>query len=514
MNRQPDFSARSKLQSIEALASITRQAQTAGKKVVLAHGVFDLLHMGHVRHFEGARREGDLLIVTLTADKFVNKGPGRPIFTQEMRAEMLGAIEYIDFVGINYESNAKTVITTIQPNVYVKGSDYENPDDDITGQIGLEREVTEQHGGKLVLTKEITFSSSSLINNYLDIYDHSLRDYLKGLRETDAAREITTLVESVKDYRVLLVGDAIVDEYQYVAPMGKSAKENIIATRFQDKEMFAGGIFAAANHVASICAEVEIITCIGDDGLEDFIRKNLRKNVKLTPVQKRGSPTTRKCRFVEPNYVRKLFEVYTIDDTPLHGALEDSVVDLVKKRAPSADVVIAADFGHGLITPRTIDTLSERARFLAVNTQTNSANIGYNLVSRYAKADYVCIDAPEAQLATKDPFSNVETLISEALPELISCDQFIVTHGREGCVTFSKGGQPVRIPAFTKTVVDTVGAGDAFLSITSPLAAAGGSMQLIGFIGNAAGAMKVGIVGHRTFIEKVPLMRYISTLLK
>ena len=507
-------SVRDKVRALDELAEIARTAQAAGKTVVLAHGVFDLVHMGHVRHLEAARREGDVLIVTITADKFVNKGPGRPIFNQAMRAEMLAAIGYVNWVGINHAQSAGNVLDSVRPDVYVKGSDYENPEDDITGQIALEREAVEQHGGRLVLTKDITFSSSSLINNYLDVYDHPLRDYLQQLRETDAVRQISNLIESVKDYKVLLVGDAIIDEYQYVAPMGKAAKENIIATRFQEREVFAGGIFAAANHVASLCAEVEIITCIGDDGIEDFVKSRLRDNVKLTAIVRPNSPTTRKCRFVEPSYMRKLFEVYSIDDTPLNGALEDSVVELIATRARAADLVIAADFGHGLITPRAIDTLNEEARFLAVNTQTNSANIGYNLVSRYGRAHYVCIDAPEAQLATKDRFSDIEHVISEKLPELISCENFVVTHGREGCVAYKKGGLPVRIPAFTKTVVDTVGAGDAFLSITSPLAAAGGSMELVGFVGNAAGAMKVGIVGHRSFIEKVPLMKYITTLLK
>jgi rfaE bifunctional protein nucleotidyltransferase chain/domain len=506
--------AREKIRSLDQLSEIACEAQNAGKSVVLAHGVFDLVHMGHVRHLEGARREGDILIVTLTADKFVNKGPGRPIFSEDMRAEMLAAIGYVDWVGINHEPSAENVLNAIRPDVYIKGSDYENPEDDISGKISKELETVEKHGGRLVLTKDITFSSSSLINSYLDVYDRPLRDYLEGLRETDAIHEITKLVESVKDYKVLLVGDAIIDEYQYVAPMGKAAKENIIATRFQDREIFAGGIFAAANHVASLCTEVEIITCIGDDDTEDFIRTQLRDNVKLTPVRRQGTPTTRKCRFVEPSYMRKLFEVYTIDDTPLDGDLENQVNDLVAERAGTANLVIAADFGHGLITPRVIDTLNEEAKFLAVNTQTNSANIGYNLISRYARADYVCIDAPEAQLAVKDRFSDIEHVISEKLPNLISCDKFVVTHGREGCVTYRKGNSTVRIPAFTKTVVDTVGAGDAFLSITSPLAAAGGPMRLVGFVGNAAGAMKVGIVGHRAFIEKVPLMKYITTLLK
>src|SRR5580693_6393464 len=119
--------ARDKVKTIEELGEIAASARTAGRAVVLAHGVFDLVHMGHVRHLEAAHREGDILIVTVTADAFVNKGPGRPIFPEMMRAEMLGALEYVDWVGVNHSPSAENVLEIVKPDVYVKGSDYENP---------------------------------------------------------------------------------------------------------------------------------------------------------------------------------------------------------------------------------------------------------------------------------------------------------------------------------------------------------------------------------------------------
>ncbi len=504
-----------KIQSIEELAKRTRDAQDAGKTVVLCHGVFDLVHMGHIRHFDIARKEGDLLIVTTTADAFVNKGPGRPIFTDQLRAEMLAALQMVDWVGINYGPTAEYVLDTIRPDVYVKGSDYENPEEDVTGMILRERDVVEKHGGKVVFTRDINFSSSELINKYLGVYDAPLQNYLDRLRGTDTAQKIEDLIEKVRDFKVLIVGDAIIDEYLYVEAMGKSAKESMIATRYQNSELFAGGVFAAANHVASLCAEVEIITTLGNlDSHEKFIRRNLKPNVKLTPVHRDGIPTTKKSRIVERGYNRKLFEIYYFDDTPAQPEIQQVIDDLIAERAPAFDLVIVTDFGHGLITSSTIEALQYGARFLAVNTQTNSANIGYNLITRYSKADYICIDAPEAQLATSDRRSNVETLVSQIIPKRVQCPRITVTHGKMGCVAYQAKKPPVRVPAFTKTVVDTVGAGDAFLAITSPLAAAGGDYEHIGFVGNAAGAIKVGTLGHRAPIEKVPLMRFITTLLK
>ena len=105
-DKSPVREARTKVKPLDEIAAIAEAARGNGFKVVLAHGVFDLVHMGHVRHLEAARREGDLLIVTTTADHLVNKGPGRPIFSQNLRAEMLAALEYVDWVGISEAPSA------------------------------------------------------------------------------------------------------------------------------------------------------------------------------------------------------------------------------------------------------------------------------------------------------------------------------------------------------------------------------------------------------------------------
>jgi rfaE bifunctional protein nucleotidyltransferase chain/domain len=130
-----------------------------GKTVALAHGVFDLLHLGHVRHIEAAAREGDILILTITADRFVNKGPGRPVFTEQLRAEMLAALEFVDWVAINPHPSAEDMLRAVAPDVYVKGSEYASATDDVTGKIIAEREAVEAGGGRVVFTDDVTFSS-------------------------------------------------------------------------------------------------------------------------------------------------------------------------------------------------------------------------------------------------------------------------------------------------------------------------------------------------------------------
>src|SRR5262249_29169789 len=155
-------------------------------------------------------------------------------------------------------------------------------------------------------------------------------------------------------------------------------------------------------------------------------------------------------------------------------------IKVISKLAPSADVVIVHDFGHGLLTTSARKTLIEHSRFLAVNTQSNSANLGYNLISKYHKADYICVDEPQAHLAVGDKTMDLPRIVSEALPNKVTCQRIIVTQGRHGCITFDQGAGVCRIPAFTETAFDTMGAGDAFLAITAPLVACGTPIELVG----------------------------------
>ncbi len=151
----------------------------------------------------------------------------------------------------------------------------------------------------------------------------------------------------------------------------------------------------------------------GKDYPEEFIRAHVRPNVTLTPIRIQGRPTTRKLRYVELGYLHKLFEVYTMDDTPLDEAERKEIDRITAERVRGGDVVIVTDFGHGMIAPSTIDALIANSKFLAVNAQSNSGNHGYNLITKYPRADYICIDAPEARLAATDKFNDIASVIED-----------------------------------------------------------------------------------------------------
>lgn len=504
----------SKIKKLSDIAHAADRYRKDGKRIALAHGVFDLLHMGHVRHLEEARSHGDLLIVSITPDRFVNKGPGRPVFGEEIRAEMLAALACVDWVIINEAPTAEALISDIKPDAYVKGPDYAHAADDVTGKIAAEQTQVEMHGGQIIFTEDITFSSSTLINRYFNPFDTKARIFIDEMREEKQEKPLLDLLDRAADLRVLVVGEAIMDEYRYVQPMNKTPKENLVATLYQSAEVFAGGAVATANHAAALCKNVELLTIIGDDAHGVSLQKRVKPNVRLNAITRPNAPTVSKVRYIDSGEMRKMFEVYYMEDRPLAEEQRAKIDDFIREHGSNYDLIIVNDFGHGMITESTVETLVQSARFLAVNTQTNSGNFGFNLISKFPRADYVCIDTPEARLATQNKTGSIENLLKNQLSSMLPGCKIIVTQGKDGCLAFT-GDEPLRqIPAVADKIIDTVGAGDAFLAITAPLVAAGGDMRQVGFIGNIAGALKVGIVGHRHSLDKVSMIKAVVAMLK
>ena len=148
-----------KIQGLNTLAKIAADLKGKGKRIVQCHGVFDLIHLGHIRHFSLAKKEGDVLIVTVTKDKYVKRGPGRPIFNENLRAETLASLAMTDYVSIIDSPTATESIKLLKPDIYAKGNDYKEKEKDITGKIYEEEEAIKSVGGRLIFTDDITFSS-------------------------------------------------------------------------------------------------------------------------------------------------------------------------------------------------------------------------------------------------------------------------------------------------------------------------------------------------------------------
>jgi rfaE bifunctional protein nucleotidyltransferase chain/domain len=154
-----------KILALEEIVARVEHLKAGGRKVVHCHGCFDLMHPGHIKYFQAAKKMGDCLVVTITPDIFVDKGPGRPVFNQTLRAESIAALECVDFVGVNKWPTAEETLRLLKPTYYVKGQEFEKLEDH-TGKIQREFEVLRQIGGEMRFTHEIVFSSTELLTKY------------------------------------------------------------------------------------------------------------------------------------------------------------------------------------------------------------------------------------------------------------------------------------------------------------------------------------------------------------
>jgi len=510
------MSATTKILSFEQAVERVRKLRQAGstpKQVVHCHGVFDLLHIGHIRHLESAKKMGDLLVVTVTPDRFVNKGPGRPAFGEHLRAEVLAALDCVDLVAINEWPTAVETIEALRPDVYVKGQEYAEADNDVTGGIRKERQAVEKNGGRLAFTYDLTSSSSSLLNQFAPVLSEEAREYVTALRKRYGADQILSYLDRMRDLRVLVVGETIVDEYQYCDSIGKSSKAAALVAKASTQERFAGGILAVANHVASLCGEVTVVSQLGTrDSHEDFVRSQLNQRVKPIFLYRTDSPTIVKRRFVESYFFTPMFELYEINDDSLDPADDAELCKILSDEVPRYDLVIVVDYGHSMLSRGAIDVLCGRSKFLAMNAQANAGNRGYHRISKYRRADYICAAEHEMLLEAQDWRGDLRPVVSD-VAERLACPNVFVTLGKRGALSYTRNKGFSEVPSLATKVVDRVGAGDAFLSLTAPCVALGAPMDVVGFVGNVAGAEAVATVGHRRYLERERLAKHIQVLL-
>ncbi len=505
---------KNKILTLSELVKKRHILKQEGKKVVQSHGVFDLVHPGIIKHLNQARSQGEVLIVTVIKDKDVRRGPGRPIFPESFRAESVASLGQVDFVCIVDDETPFECLQVIKPDIFAKGQAYKERDRQIHQEIFTEEKEFSLGKEKLYETDGFHFSSTGFLNQFLNIYPDDTKAFLKEFAQQYPFGVITEKLNELSALKVLVIGDGIIDEYHYCEPMGKAAKSNLVVNKYFAHEVFAGGTFAVANHVAGICGNIHLVSLLGSaDSREDFIRDSLKPNVTSRFFYREDGPTIVKKRYIHQYLNQKLFEVNFINDTFVDDGLESQIIDYLKSIIKSYDLVLLSDFGHGFISEKIYSVIEREAKILAVNTQTNAANAGYNLITKYHNPNFVCLDEPEIRLAAQSKYGNIDE-IALKVREKINADFLIVTLGKRGSIGVDRAGNVNRTPIFSNKVVDTIGAGDAFFAYSAPCFARGMGLDLVSFVGNAVGALAVQIVGNKRPVEKHELLELIHFLNK
>lgn len=495
---------------------LIKELKSNNKKIVLCHGVFDLVHPGHIIHFEEAKKMGDILVVSITSSKYVRKGPGRPYFDDDMRMKFLSAIECIDYVILSEGYTVDDIIEVLEPDLYVKGQEYAKAEDDLTGMIDSEIELVRKHGGEIAYTTGQVFSSTKLINHALPALTNEVKEYMERFHKEYNFNEIKRYVDKIQDMKVLVIGDVIIDEYVYCMVQGMMSKDKGYSARYKYSEQYMGGALAVANHLSSFSENVTLMSVIGkEESIHSRILNELSDRMRLDLTYSSKFATIVKRRYVSLDEKREeVDKIFAVNNLPVPMRIDAETMDIFKTRLNGKigqyDIVILCDFGHGLVDKDVMGLIQEQAKYLALNCQTNSSNFGKNLITKYHKADVFVLDQKELGLA----FTNYQDEEDEFLIQLEEHlkSKGWLTRGSRGAVSVENGILNI-CPAFTLKVKDTIGAGDAFFALASAIAATGAPMNIGTFIGNIAGALAANIVGNKEPIQKVNVLKYASTLL-
>jgi len=283
-------------------------------------------------------------------------------------------------------------------------------------------------------------------------------------------QEILNYIDSFKDLNILAIGETIIDIYQYGKTLGRAGKFPVVTFQGETEEVYDGGILAIKNHLKEFCKNIDIYTW--------------------------GNVVYKK-RYIQDN--QKLFETYKYEKK----------IKSKKVNISDYDLVIIADFGHGFIDKQVRDRIQDEANFIALNVQSNSGNMGMSTINKYSKWDYICIDEIELRLACSNQFEELESLIYErfnGINKIVS-----ITESKKGSHVY-KNKRIIKSPSLAKEIVDTVGAGDAYFSLTSPLAYLDCSEEMIGIVGNIAGAIACSYQGNKYYVSKKRILEMIETL--
>lgn len=509
-----------KLVSREEFLLIRQELAQQNKQIVLCHGVYDLLHYGHIEHLEEAKRQGDILVVSVTAAPFVKKGPGRPHFSDSQRMNFLASLEIVDYVLLSEAITVHNIVELVQPNVYVKGQEYENADKDLTGNINSEIAIVEKFGGHIYFTRGMVYSSTKLLNNNFALLPPEvikLSYELKNKYGVDLIESVRSYVDGFAKLKVLVVGDIIIDEYVFCSVQGLTSKDAVISARYDYLERYTGGALAIARHIASFTDSVTFCALSGaEEELSIYMQEELGDLLNLEIIADENFVTPVKRRFLKRHPQREEYDkLFSINILPTKEQLQ--LVDYTKLYAKLAtivkdyDLVVIGDYGHGLLDSQSMEILQTESKFLALNCQTNSANYGTNIITKYKRADMFALDEKELRLAVQQEITERENLLQE-LSDSLAAQYAWLTVGSKGAIGI-KAQERANIAAFTLHVKDTVGAGDAFYAVAALAAVQNVPLDIATMLANIAGAIKANLVGNSKAVGKIELLKFTETAL-
>ncbi|MBL4888602.1 MAG: adenylyltransferase/cytidyltransferase family protein [Candidatus Lindowbacteria bacterium] len=508
-----------KISTIDQLSTVCSDLRGEGQQVVLCHGCFDILHPGHLRYLAFAKEQGDILVVTVTADSMVKKGPDRPFVPEELRAEALAALGIVDFVAVDSNATAVETIEVVKPDIYVKGKEYENSDDH---RFVNEKKMVESHGGRVIFSSgDVVYSSTHLIRAFkerLRIDDARWVNLCQRHGITrDKVREIFERMEGLK---FLVVGDAIVDEYLHCDVLGVASESPVLNLAKLGSEKFVGGAGVIACHLARLGCSVRLVSVLGDDLNAQWLRTALEEEgVENDLISDVSRPTVKKSRFLVEE--QKVMKVDDYRRHPLDSTIQRELLDKVSRLLTDVDGIIFGDFGYGVLSDKVIGEICEALSNSEVQKSAVTSTSLRGNILRFSDMDLITPTEREARTSLGD-FDSGLSVIALDLYRKTGNKNVAVTLGARGLVYFHQpeegsADDDLRlateyIPALPAVTRDPMGAGDALAATTAAAMKAGAPPVIACLLGDAAAAQEIQQLGNVP-LEKGELMEFLVNLI-
>jgi len=483
-----------KIKTVEELRQIVGP-RPRQKKVIMCHGVFDVVHPGHLRHLIYAKSKADILVTSLTADAHISKGHHRPHVPQDLRALNLAAFEVVDYVIIDTNATPIKNIGKLQPDFFAKG--YEYTASGLPAKTHEEADALHSYGGEIIFTPgDIVYSSSKLI----DLAPPTIKiEKLLTFMESEKLtfNSLRDCLDRLKGKRVHVVGDTIVDSYTQTAMIGGQTKTPTMSVLYERRDDYIGGAAVVAEHLRAAGAEVIFSTVLGEDALKDFVLNGLKKSaVQCRPVIDSTRPTTNKNAIVAGGY--RLLKIDTLDNRSISDYILEKLAQAVSDTA--CEAVVFSDFRHGIFNRRTIPrliTAIPKGVYKVADSQVASR---WGNITEFKNFDLITPNEREARFALADQDTGIRPLASTLYDEA-KCKTLILKLGERGVLTCRSSdheslGSFVVVDSFVERVIDAVGAGDALLAYATLSKLATGSDAVATILGSMAAACECECDGN------------------
>ena len=499
-----------KIVGLDELVAIREELRRQGKVVVHCHGCFDIVHPGHIRYLRFAREKGDCLIVTVSGDRVVGKAHDRPYIGEQLRAENLAALEFVDWVSIDHNSWAGPALEALRPDIYVKGKEYETS---LDPRFARERDLVEAQGGAVILSSgDVVFSSTAILGRLRDRFaleGEKIRAFCG--RHRLAAAELEALVRRFTGVGVLVVGDPIVDHYVHCDVVSVAEESPVLNVHELSEDRYVGAAGLIAKQCVALGARATLLTALTDspDGA-DFRERLVDAGVVVVAVAEKSRPVYVKTRFLSDG--QKVFKVNRGPYAPLSSVGNREMEAQLRRLAPGHGAVVATDFGYGMFSSSLVDAVSalpdQGTPYYVDVSQTSAASL-----LRFRGAAGATPTEAELRLAFSDHESGLSNLASRFYRRT-QARRLTITLGKRGAVVFepppADGGrlESDYLPALTAHPVDTVGAGDVFLATAALAELAGGTLAQGLFLAMVMAGLHVGRLGNEP-VDLGTLLRYL-----